>query len=146
MEKGQMPDSFDLQRFIAAQSDAYARALSELQQGAKQSHWMWYILPQIRGLGQSPMSQKYGIASLAEAQAYLAHPLLGPRLIECTKLVLDANAASAAAIFPYPDDLKFRSSMTLFAQAGLEPDVFGAALDKYYGGEPDPETLRLLEG
>jgi uncharacterized protein (DUF1810 family) len=106
---------------------------------------MWYIFPQLRGLGQSLMSQKYGIASLAEARAYLAHPLLGPRLIECTTLVLDANAASAAAIFPYPDDLKFHSSMTLFAQAGAEADVFSAALEKYFGGEPDRETLRLLK-
>jgi uncharacterized protein (DUF1810 family) len=141
-----MPDPFDLQRFTEAQSGAYARVLSELRQGAKRSHWMWYIFPQLRGLGQSPMSQKYGIASLAEAQAYLAHPLLGPRLIECTKLVLDANAASAAAIFLYPDDLKFRSSMTLFAQAGPEADVFSAALERYYAGEPDPETHRLLKG
>ena len=92
------------------------------------------------------MSQKYGIASLAEARAYLAYPLLGARLIECARLVLDADAASAAAIFPYPDDLKFRSSMTLFAQAGVEPDVFSGALKKYYDGEPDRETLRLLKG
>jgi len=140
-----MPDPFDLQRFVEAQSSAYARALSELRQGAKRSHWMWYIFPQLRGLGQSPMAQKYGIASLAEARAYLGHPVLGARLIECTELVLDADAASAAAIFPYPDDLKFRSSMTLFAQAGVEPDVFSAALKKYYDGEPDRETLRLLK-
>jgi uncharacterized protein (DUF1810 family) len=142
----QVPDPFDLQRFVEAQSSTYARALSELRQGAKRSHWMWYIFPQLRGLGQSAMSHKYGIASMEEAHAYLAHPLLGPRLIECTELALNANAASAAAIFPFPDDLKFHSSMTLFAQAGTEARVFSAALEKYYGGEPDRETLRLLKG
>ena len=141
----QMPDPFDLQRFVEAQSGTYERALSELRRGAKRSHWMWYIFPQLRGLGQSLMSHRYGIASLDEARAYLAHPLLGPRLIECTELALNADAASAAAIFPYPDGLKFHSSMTLFAQARPEPDVFGAALEKYYGGEPDRETLRLLK-
>ena len=141
----QVPDPFDLQRFVDAQSGAYERALSELRRGAKRSHWMWYIFPQLRGLGQSATSYKYGIASLDEARAYLAHPLLGPRLIECTKLVLEADTALAAAIFPYPDDLKFRSSMTLFAQARPEPALFHAVLEKYFNGEPDSETLRLLK-
>jgi len=140
----EVPDPFGLQRFAEAQRSAYGRALAELRQGAKRSHWMWYIFPQLRGLGQSEMSQKYGIASLDEARAYLAHPALGPRLIECTKAALEANAASAGEIFPYPDDLKFHSSMTLFALVAQAPDVFSAALQKYYGGEPDPETLRLL--
>ncbi len=141
----ELPDLFDLQRFVEAQRSAYGRTLSELRQGAKQSHWMWYIFPQLRGLGQSPMSQRYGIASLEEARAYLAHPALGPRLIECTKAALDAGKASASGIFPYPDDLKFHSSMTLFAQAASGPNVFSAALQKYFGGELDGETLRLLQ-
>src|SRR5208282_1832203 len=100
--------------------------------------------PQLRGLGQSAMSQEYGIASLEEARAYLAHPVLGPRLIECTQAALDAGKASASAIFPYPDDLKFHSSMTLFAQAAPGQNAFSVALQRYYGGEPDRETLRLL--
>ncbi len=140
----ELPDPFGLERFVEAQRSAYGRALSELRQGAKRSHWMWYIFPQLRGLGQSPMAYRYGIASLEEARAYLAHPDLGPRLIECTQAVLQAHAALAGEIFPYPDDLKFRSSMTLFARVAQAPDVFSAALQKYYGGEPDPETLRLL--
>ena len=105
---------------------------------------MWYIFPQLRGLGRSPLAQKYGIASADEARAYLAHPILGPRLTECTQLAFDANKASVAAIFPYPDDLKFRSCMTLFAQVAPEPGAFTAALRKHCGGEADPETLRLL--
>jgi uncharacterized protein (DUF1810 family) len=139
-----MTDTFDLERFVEAHRGSIEQALSELRQGAKQSHWMWYIFPQLKGLGQSAMANRYAIESLDEARAYLAHPVLGPRLIECTQLALDANTASAGAIFPYPDDLKFRSSMTLFAEAGPELDVFSAALQKYYGGEPDPETLRRL--
>jgi len=141
----QAPDPFNLQRFVEAQRVAYAAAVAELRQGAKRSHWMWYIFPQLRGLGHSPTAQKYGIASKDEAGAYLAHPVLGPRLIECAELALNAHKASAGEIFPYPDDLKFRSSMTLFAQAAGAPDVFSTALQHYYGGEPDPETLRLLE-
>ncbi len=140
----QGPDPFDLQRFVEAQSAVYASAVAELRQGAKRSHWMWYIFPQLRGLGYSATAQKYAIASKDEASAYLAHPVLGARLIECTGLALNARKASAAEIFPYPDDLKFRSSMTLFAQLSEAPDVFGAALLKYYGGVPDRETLRLL--
>jgi len=106
---------------------------------------MWYIFPQLRGLGYSPMAHKYGIASKDEASAYLLHPVLGPRLIECTGLVLNASKASAAEIFPYPDDLKFRSCMTLFAEVANAPDVFSAALRKYHAGAPDLETLRLLK-
>jgi uncharacterized protein (DUF1810 family) len=146
-QKGQrqaVTDPFDLQRFAEAQRGSYGRVLAELRQGAKQSHWMWYIFPQLRGLGRSATAQKYGIASRDESRAYLAHPILGPRLIECTKLALDAENTSASDIFPYPDDLKFRSSMTLFADVAQTPNVFSAALQKYYGGVPDPETLRLL--
>ncbi len=137
-------DPFELQRFVEAQRGTYAQALSELRQGAKQSHWMWFIFPQLRGLGQSAMSQRFGIASGDEARAYLAHPILGPRLIECTQLALNANAASAGEIFPFPDNVKFRSSMTLFAQVAQVPDAFSAALHKFYAGVPDGETLRLL--
>jgi uncharacterized protein (DUF1810 family) len=139
-----MTDNFDLARFVGAQRGTYAQAMAELHQGVKRSHWMWYIFPQLRGLGQSATAQRYGIASLDEARAYVANPVLGPRLIECTQLALDANKASASEIFPYPDDLKFRSSMTLFAQAAPRLNVFSVALQKYYGGAPDQETLRLL--
>ncbi|MGO9484210.1 MAG: DUF1810 domain-containing protein [Rhodomicrobium sp.] len=142
----QSPDPFDLERFVEAHRGTYERAVAELRQGAKQSHWMWYIFPQLRGLGRSPLAQKYGIASADEARAYAAHPVLGPRLIECTQLTLDANKASASEIFPYPDELKFHSCMTLFALVAPEPRVFTAALHKYCGGAPDPETLRLLVG
>ncbi|MFY9642839.1 MAG: DUF1810 domain-containing protein [Rhodomicrobium sp.] len=138
-------DPFDLQRFVEPQRSAYPQAVAELRQGAKRSHWMWYIFPQLRGLGYSATAQKYAISSKDEASAYLAHPVLGPRLTECTQLVLNAHKVSAREIFPYPDDLKFRSSMTLFAQLTDAPHVFSAALQKYYGGEPDRETLRLLE-
>ncbi len=132
-----MPADFDLERFVDAQSrGVYERARDELRQGAKRSHWMWYIFPQLRGLGHSAMAHHYGIPSKDEAKAYLAHPCLGPRLVECTQLVLDANKRSASEIFPYPDDLKFRSSMTLFAQVAPEPNVFAAALAKYFGAEP----------
>jgi uncharacterized protein (DUF1810 family) len=142
----QQPDPFDLERFVDAQEGTYTRAVAELRQGEKRSHWMWYIFPQLRGLGRSPLAQKYGIASADEARAYLAHPVLGPRLAECTGLALGADKASASALFPYPDDLKFRSCMTLFAGVAAEPGTFTAALEKYCGGEPDPETLRLLAG
>jgi uncharacterized protein (DUF1810 family) len=139
-----MNDPFDLNRFVEAQRGSYEYATAELRRGRKRSHWIWYIVPQLRGLGQSATSQRYGISSKDEARAYLAHPVLGPRLIERTQLALDAKAGSAAAIFPHPDDLKFRSSMTLFAEVAAEPNAFKAALAKYYSGAPDPETLRLL--
>jgi uncharacterized protein (DUF1810 family) len=139
-------DPFGLQRFVEAQISTYERARSELRQGEKQSHWMWYVFPQMRGLGRSPMAHRYGIASMAEARAYLAHPVLGPRLVECVKLAFGAKN-SASEIFLYPDDLKFHSSMTLFAEAaGPEQSVFGAALEKFWRGDRDPETLRLLSG
>ena len=138
-----MSDTYNLQRFVDAQDPVYANALAELRAGAKRSHWMWFVFPQIAGLGFSAMAQRYAIASRLEAQAYLAHPLLGPRLIACTRAVCRVADRSAHQIFGSPDDLKFRSSMTLFAQAA--PDgVFTEALKKYFDGEADPETLKRL--
>lgn len=133
----------DLQRFIDAQARVIDRVRAELKAGAKQSHWMWFVFPQIKGLGHSETARRYAIHSLAEACAYLAHPVLGPRLRECTRLVLAANKHAIGDIFSYPDDLKFRSSMTLFAHASNEP-VFREALAKYFGDEEDPETVKRL--
>jgi uncharacterized protein (DUF1810 family) len=133
-----------LERFVQAQLNTYARAVAELRQGRKQSHWMWYIFPQLRGLGRSATAQAYSIDSLEEAGAYLAHPVLGPRLIECTGLAIAADKAKASDIFYFPDDLKFRSCMTLFAAVPGAPAVFAAAIEKYYGGEPDAQTQHLL--
>lgn len=137
-------DPHDLDRFVAAQADMYATALGELSQGRKRTHWMWFIFPQIAGLGHSAMSQLYAIRSREEAEAYLAHELLGPRLAECTDAAL-AHAASRDAdqIFGDIDAMKFRSSMTLF-DAVRGGSRYRYALDVYYGGDPDPETLRLL--
>jgi uncharacterized protein (DUF1810 family) len=134
-----------LERFVEAQTDVYARALAELKAGKKQSHWMWFIFPQIAGLGRSAMAQRYAIQDLAEAQAYLAHSLLGPRLLECTQAVLAIEGKTAHAIFGAPDDLKFRSSMTLFNKTAPD-DIFRAALDRYFGGEADRASLELLAG
>lgn len=142
-----MPDAddpFDLQRFVEAQAPVYERVLTELREGRKRSHWMWFVFPQIAGLGSSPMAQRYAIASRAEAAAYLAHPLLGPRLRECARLVTAAEGRSIHDIFGSPDDMKFRSSMTLFAEAAPDDRDFRAALDKYFGGEPDAATLARL--
>lgn len=139
-----MSDTYDLGRFVAAQEGVYGRALAELQAGDKRSHWMWFIFPQIAGLGASPMAQRYAIGSLAEAQAYAAHPVLGARLRACTAAVNAVAGRSAHAIFGSPDDLKFRSSMTLFARAVPgEPD-FADALARYFDGVPDPRTLAKL--
>jgi len=145
-------DPYELGRFICAQRAVYARVCAELAGGLKRSHWMWFIFPQLRGLGSSPTAERFGIASLEEARAYLAHPLLGERLRECSALVNALQGASAQSIFGYPDDLKFRSCMTLFARAAnahaLEgraaADPFSEALMKYYAGESDPLTLELL--
>ncbi len=139
-----MNNPIELERFVEAQRGSYERAVSELRQGAKQSHWMWYIFPQLRALGSSAMAQRYGIAGADEARAYLAHPILGPRLAECTRLVLETDKTEPSAIFCSPDDLKFRSSMTLFAVVSPEPGLFKAALEKFYGGKPDSKTLCLL--
>jgi uncharacterized protein (DUF1810 family) len=138
-----MTDPFHLQRFVDAQQGVYAQVCAELAAGCKRSHWMWFVFPQLQGLGRSATAQHYGIASKAEAQAYWAHPLLGPRLKQCTDLVLAVDGRSAQQIFGPPDDLKFRSSMTLFAQATGEP-VFTRALQKYFDGEADPRTIELL--
>ncbi len=137
-------DPFNLERFVDAQAPVYDRVRQELKAGWKQSHWMWFIFPQIAGLGQSAISIRFAIASLDEAKAYLAHPVLGPRLIECAKLALDAQNTSARAIFGSIDEMKFRSSMTLFARAAADDDVFQRCLDKYFAGDPDPATLARL--
>jgi uncharacterized protein (DUF1810 family) len=139
----QMTDPFRLQRFLDAQQGVYEQALAELAAGCKRSHWMWFVFPQLKGLGRSATARHYGIASLAEAQAYWSQPLLGARLRECTELVLAVEGRSAHEIFGPPDDLKFRSCMTLFALATGEP-VFTRALVKYFGGEADPRTNELL--
>jgi uncharacterized protein (DUF1810 family) len=138
-----MTDSFDLERFVRAQDPVYADVLAELARGRKQSHWMWFVFPQIAGLGLSAMSQRYAIGSRAEAKAYLAHPVLGARLIECTRLVLAVPGRSINAILGQPDDAKFRSSMTLFGAVSDEP-VFGEALARYFTGERDAATLQIL--
>lgn len=140
-----MNDPFDLERFVEAQQLVYARVLRELRAGHKTSHWMWFVFPQIAGLGGSPMAIRYAIASLAEARAYLDHPVLGPRLIECCEILEGLESRTAEAIFGYPDVLKLRSSLTLFSRAVGEHDsVFDALLAKYYEGNPDPQTLALI--
>jgi uncharacterized protein (DUF1810 family) len=137
-------DPYNLERFVIAQDSVFKRVLSELQTGTKMGHWMWFIFPQIRGLGRSPISMEYAISSRDEAQAYLQHPVLGPRLKECTQLVLNVNGRSATDIFGTPDDIKFRSSMTLFAQVSRDDDIFYRALQKYFEGAPDRLTLDRL--
>lgn len=136
-----MADTHDLGRFVEAQADVYARALAELEAGEKRSHWMWFIFPQIAGLGSSPMARRYAIGSLDEARSYLGHPVLGERLRTCTAAVNRVPGRSAHAIFGSPDDVKFRSSMTLFAAAAPDEPLFAEALATYFGSEPDPLTL-----
>lgn len=136
--------TFDLERFVTAQEPVYERVRAELRAGRKQSHWMWFVFPQLRGLGNSSMAARYAIGSLDEARAYLEHPVLGPRLIECTELVNQVEGRSIGEIFGYPDDLKFRSSMTLFDLAEPGHDGFGKALEKYFDGERDAKTAGLL--
>jgi len=135
----------NLGRFVEAQAPVHDRALTELKAGRKQSHWMWFVFPQIAGLGRSPMAQHYAIQNLAEARAFLAHPLLGARLRECTQAVLDVEGKTAHEIFGSPDDLKFRSSMTLFAHAAPGEELFRAALEKYFDGEEDALTVDKLQ-
>jgi uncharacterized protein (DUF1810 family) len=137
-------DPHDLARFVLAQAEDYATALAEIRAGRKQSHWMWYIFPQFAGLGMSAMSRQYAIRSAAEARAYLAHPLLGPRLVRCCAAVLEIEGRSAHDIFGSPDDMKLRSSMTLFANVSVAGSVFEQVQEKYFGGEGDPQTLRLM--
>ena len=141
-----MDDPYNLQRFVDAQWPVYERVCRELRQGRKQSHWMWFIFPQIKGIGRSEMAQKFAISSPEEAEAFLAHPILGPRLQECSRIVADLEGRSVEDIFGYPDDMKFRSSMTLFAHAASDKDkeIFQRCLDKYFGGEPDRLTLAAL--
>ncbi len=139
------PDAYDLQRFVDAQQRAWAQVHAELAAGAKRSHWMWFVFPQLRGLGRSAMAEHYGIGSLAEAQAYARHPLLGARLRECTALLLAAPAGRGArAILGDVDALKLRSSMTLFACAAPDEPLFTRALERFFDGQPDERTLALL--
>jgi len=139
-----MSDPYDLQRFVDAQNPVYDRVRAELQEGRKRSHWMWFIFPQIAGLGSSPLARRFAISSLSEAAAFLEHPILGPRLAECTRLVNLIEERSIEQIFGRPDDLKFRSSMTLFARASADNQVFVDALQKHFDGEFDPATLERL--
>jgi uncharacterized protein (DUF1810 family) len=137
-------DPYDLQRFVDAQEHVYKRALSEIQSGRKRSHWMWFIFPQIDGLGASSMSRRYAIRSVAEAKAYLAHPLLGPRLLESAEAVLAVETTSALELFGSPDDMKLRSCATLFASVSSEESVFRQLINKYFDGKPDDSTLQLI--
>jgi uncharacterized protein (DUF1810 family) len=140
-----MGDDFNLERFVEAQDAVYPAVLEELEAGKKRSHWMWFVFPQVRGLGGSLMAERFAISSLDEAKAYLEHPILGPRLEECTRLVLAVEGKGAEEIFGYPDYLKFRSCMTLFAECTADAGVFTGSLQKFYDGEPDQLTLGVLD-
>jgi uncharacterized protein (DUF1810 family) len=139
-----MNDPYDLQRFVEAQDPVYERVRSEMLTGRKASHWMWFVFPQIAGLGYSSMAQRYAIGSRAEAAAYESHPVLGARLRECTGLVKAVEGRTAHEILGSPDDLKFRSCMTLFTLCAADPTPYREALDKYFGGETDPLTVARL--
>jgi uncharacterized protein (DUF1810 family) len=143
-----MADPFNLERFVSAQAAVFPQVLAELHAGEKRTHWIWFIFPQMKGLGHSPQAAFFGIGSLEEAVAYLRHSILGPRLSRCTRLVTLVEGRTISQIFGYPDDLKFRSSMTLFARAAedaaLDVTDFSDALKKYFGGEADPLTVALL--
>lgn len=132
-----------LDRFLTAQERSYDTALREIKNGRKRSHWMWYIFPQIAGLGMSSTAQYYSIADIEEAREYITHPVLGARLLEISRALLTLDSSDATAVMGYPDDLKLRSSMTLFAQVSEDP-VFNAVIDKFYGGRPDTRTLHIL--
>ena len=138
------PDPFRLERFVEAQRPVYQDVLAELRAGRKRTHWMWFIFPQISGLGRSAIAQRFAIASLDEARAYLAHPVLGPRLRECAAAVLAIEGRSATDIFGEPDDRKLRSSLTLFARAAPDEPIFSECLRRYFGGTEDPETIARL--
>lgn len=138
-------DPFQLDRFVSAQEPIYAEALREIQAGEKETHWMWFVFPQVAGLGRSSTAQHYAIGSIDEARAYLAHPVLGPRLRECAATVLQVQGQSALDIFGDLDEVKLRASMTLFAMVTERDTVFREVLDRYFGGEPDPMTLQFLE-
>ena len=139
-----MSDTYNLARFIDAQAPVMAQVLSELKSGRKTTHWMWFVFPQIEGLGSSPMARRYAVGSLAEAEAYLRHDLLGSRLRTCTQLVIDVRDRPIGSILGWPDDMKFRSCMTLFCRATPNNEIFRAALDKYFGGNADEATLEKL--
>ena len=139
-------DTFDLARFVAAQNNSYAAALEEIRAGRKQTHWMWFVFPQLQGLGSSSTARFYAIKNAAEAEAYLAHPVLGPRLLEISDALLGVEGKSASEIFGSPDDLKLRSCATLFASVSERGSVFEQVLEKFFNGIPDPETVRLLRG
>ena len=138
-------DTYNLKRFLSAQEGVYERALAELKGGQKRTHWIWFIFPQIDGLGYSPTAKRYSIKSMEEARQYLDDTVLGKRLLECTEAVIALKGGSVSEIFGYPDDLKFKSSMTLFEKIAGTGSVFSSALDKYCHGERDAATLRLLE-
>jgi uncharacterized protein (DUF1810 family) len=137
-------DPYDLERFVQAQDEVYEQALSEIRSGRKRSHWMWYVFPQFEGLGTSWASKRYSVKSIAEAKAYLGHPVLGPRLVECIEAALRVQGLSAADIFDSPDDLKLRSCATLFACVSPEGSAFHRLIDKYFQGKRDDTTLRLI--
>jgi uncharacterized protein (DUF1810 family) len=137
-------DPYDLNRFLQAQQNAYQRALSEIRSGRKRSHWMWYIFPQYDGLGFSSTSKRYAIKSVAEAEAYLRHSVLGPRLVECAEAVLGVEGRSASEVFGSPDDIKLRSCVTLFAAVSPPGSVFERVLEKFFRGVRDEKTLRLM--
>jgi uncharacterized protein (DUF1810 family) len=143
-----MADHFELERFVSAQAAVFVQVLEELQAGEKRSHWIWFIFPQMKGLGHSSQAEYYGIGSLEEAEAYLRHPVLGERLRQCTRLVTQVEKRTISRILGSPDDLKFCSSMTLFAraaeEAGLDSADFNDALKKYYNGEGDPLTAAMV--
>ncbi len=142
-----MNDPYDLQRFVEAQAGVYEQACAELRAGRKRTHWMWFVFPQIQGLGSSPMAVRFAISSLEEARAYLGHALLGPRLRECVGIVVGVEGKTVEEIFGYPDDLKFHSCMTLFAKAAGSSErdrVFGVALEKYFGGAMDRGTVEWI--
>jgi uncharacterized protein (DUF1810 family) len=141
-----MADPFELDRFVQAQSPVMSDVLWELCDGRKRTHWMWFVFPQLRALGQSATAKHYGIASLDEARAYMAHPILGPRLIDCARLVLAVQGRTAHDVFGSIDALKLRSSMTLFAAAAPDAAVFRDVIRKYYDGQPDERTVELLAG
>ncbi len=139
-----MPDPYNLERFVTAQNPVIEQVVAELRSGRKQGHWMWFVFPQLKSLGRSATAMRFGISSRAEAEAYLQHSILGPRLRDCTRQVNLVEARSIEQIFGYPDYLKFRSCMTLFAQISSSDDVFKSALDKYFDGESDPLTIARM--
>lgn len=139
-----MNDPFDLERFVAAQQLVYPSVVDELRNARKRTHWMWFVFPQVIGLGSSTTAIRYALRSLAEAEAYLAHPLLGPRLVECTELVNGIEGRSLNDVFGSPDDLKFHSSVTLFSLLTPGHAAFALALDKYFGGRPDERTVAIV--